>query len=284
MKLFSIITICLNAEDIIENTILSVLSQYCDNFEYIIQDGGSRDKTLKIAESFSSAFADKGIPFRIVSQKDSGIYDAMNKATDNAQGEWVLYLNAGDCFANSTVLSQVSKNANLENSDVIYGDVILEQGNLYMYKKAAPLETIRFGMPFCHQSVFVRKALLKASPFSLQYKILGDFLFFLQLYYSEKNFEYLPMAISIYDINGISSDKYARQTEKLKIYESMPIRDEEAIQKTKESLKEECNKKSKHELLRKFIPAKLRQIRHEHWLKKSGWKTQEEFFYTITHK
>lgn len=278
MKLFSIITVCLNAEDIIENTILSVLSQSCDNFEYIIQDGGSRDKTLKIAESFSSAFADKGIPFKIVSQKDSGIYDAMNKATDKAQGEWILYLNAGDCFANSTVLSQVIKNANFENSDVIYGDVILEQGNLYMYKKAAPLETIRFGMPFCHQSVFVRKALLNAFPFSLQYKISGDFLFFLQMYYSEKNFEYLPMAISIYDINGISSDKYARQTEKLKIYESMPIRDEEAIQKAKESLKEESNKKSKHELLRKFIPTKFRQIRHEHWLKKSGWKTHEEFF------
>lgn len=278
MKLFSIITICLNADEIIENTILSVLKQDYNNFEYIIQDGGSSDKTLQIAESYSSAFADKGISFRVFSQQDKGIYDAMNKAIQNVQGEWVLYLNAGDCFADYTVLSQISENADMEANDIVYGDAILRCNNQYMYNKARALETIRFGMPFCHQSVFTRKDLLESTPFSLQYRILGDYVFFLQSYYAGKKFEYLPIAISIYDTNGISSDVYSRQKEKLKVYENMPVRDEEAIQKVEEWFKAEKKAKFYHEHLWKYIPSKIRRMRHDFLNRKSGWKSEEEFF------
>ena len=114
MALFSIITVCLNEENEIKNTILSVLEQDYDNFEYIIKDGGSVDKTVSIAESFSTAFTDRGISFRIITQRDKGIYDAMNIATREAKGDWIIYMNAGDYFADSTVLSQIIKKVDLK--------------------------------------------------------------------------------------------------------------------------------------------------------------------------
>ena len=106
MKRFCIITVCLNAEKVLEKTILSVLNQEFNEYEYLIKDGCSYDSTLRIAESYTSAFRKKGISYRIISQKDQGIYDAMNQAACAAQGEWILYMNAGDCFANNLVLKQ----------------------------------------------------------------------------------------------------------------------------------------------------------------------------------
>lgn len=278
MSIISIITVCLNSEDEIKNTILSVLEQDCDNFEYIIQDGESKDQTVNIAESFAVAFSDRGIPFRINSQRDKGIYDAMNTATQNAQGEWVIFMNAGDCFADKTVLSQIIRNEKLKTADIVYGDVIMRKNNQYLYQKARALEKIRFGMPFCHQSVVTKKELLEAVPFSLQYRICSDYLFFLQMYLEGKEFEYLPMAFTIYDGNGISSDYNACLKEMLKIYEKMPVRDEEAI-----LMVDKCfRKKAKYDFMREHlwnhIPSKLRQIGQDYLRKKAGWKTEEEIF------
>ena len=79
MKRFSIITVCLNVEGQISDTIASVLSQTCMDFEYIIKDGVSKDGTVSIAQSFAPAFAERGIPYRVISQPDKGVYDAMNQ-------------------------------------------------------------------------------------------------------------------------------------------------------------------------------------------------------------
>lgn len=278
MRLVSIISVCLNAENEIRDTILSVLKQDCNNFEYLIKDGKSNDQTVKIAESFAPAFAEKGIPFQIISKRDKGIYDAMNVATQKAQGKWILYLNAGDCLANGHVLSQINRNDNFETADVIYGDQILRDRDLYMFKKAKTLENIRFGMPFGHQSVFTKKSLLEESPFSLQYKICSDYLFYLQLYYEKKKFVYIPIVVSIYDVNGISSDIFTSYQERLKIYEEMPIRDEKAIRMVKSWSRKNARKTFVYEHFLKFIPSKLRQIRSDCLKKKTGWLTEEEFF------
>ena len=278
MKLFSIITVCLNAEKEIEGTIRSVLEQDYDNFEYIIQDGASSDRTVKLAESFAPAFAEKGIAFRIISCSDQGIYDAMNKATKVAQGEWIVYMNAGDCFADGKILSQVSRNENLETADVIYGDVILQDEDWYLYKNAYSLETIRLTLPFCHQSAFTRRELFDSLTFSLKYRICSDYHFYLQMYYMRKKFVYLPMAISIHDVNGISSDGISNRKERLKIYEEMPVRDEKAIQVVKDRLEEETKSKFMHEHLWKFIPPKILKIKRNILRRKSGWKTEKEFF------
>ncbi|MGN0165948.1 MAG: glycosyltransferase family 2 protein [Lachnospiraceae bacterium] len=275
MKLFSIITVCLNAEETIENTIVSVLNQNFTDFEYIIQDGCSNDRTVEIAERYSSAFADRGIQFLIFSEPDKGVYDAMNIATQKAQGQWVLYMNAGDCFADITVLDKVSKYNHMEEADILYGDVILRDNNMYKYQKADSLDNIRFYMPFCHQSVLVRKNLLQLTPFSLQYKLLSDYLFFLKAYLSNKKFEYITGAISIYDINGLSSNACVCHKERLSIYENMPVRDEEAIIRTKKILH---NEEHLYRYVRKYVPAKILQKRRDYFARKNGWKTKEEFF------
>ena len=279
MKLFSIITICLNIEHEIKRTILSVLEQDCDNFEYIIQDGGSTDQTVSIAESFISVFEERGIPFYIFSKHDGGIYNAMNIAAQQTHGEWVIYMNGGDCFAEATVLSQVIGNSVLENADVVYGDVIIRNNNYYRYFKAQAIENIRFGMPFCHQSVFTRKELLDARPFSVKYKVCSDYLFYLQWYYECAKFVYLPIAISIYDAGGISSDGNIVRREKVQIYEEMPIRDEEAIKRVKDSFKKITKKDLLRDHLKKFVPWKLRKMRCDYLMKKDGWKIEKDFFH-----
>ena len=96
MALFSIITTCRNACDCIEKTIRSVLMQDFRNFEYIIMDGLSEDNTLSIAESFRSDFEKAGIPYRIYSERDHGIYEGMNHAVAHAEGEYVNFMNADD--------------------------------------------------------------------------------------------------------------------------------------------------------------------------------------------
>lgn len=279
---FSIITICLNIEAEIGNTIASVISQSCTDYEYLIKDGVSSDGTVGVAESFAQAFAEKGISYRIISQSDSGIYDAMNQAVREAQGEWVIFMNAGDCFANSSVLDRVNKSGCLKDADIVYGDRILRNKKLFRYQNAYALEDIRYKMPFCHQSALTKRELLQNNPYSLQYRICSDHRFYLQMYLEKKKFVYFPEAVSIYDVNGLSSNFEMTLQDVIRILEDMPIRDEEAIQKVKNDLefrrKNENQEMRTHPHLRRLIPEVLRKKRWEFKDRKAGWKTEKELF------
>jgi glycosyltransferase involved in cell wall biosynthesis len=118
--MISIITVCYNSERTIERTIQSVLAQNCKNVEYIIVDGLSTDNTLSIINTYASKID------VIISEKDSGIYDAINKGIKNAKGDIVGILNADDVFNDDNVLSTIldtfNSNKNLES---IIGDIIL---------------------------------------------------------------------------------------------------------------------------------------------------------------
>lgn len=282
MVKFTIITVCLNIEDQIGDTITSVLNQTCTEYEYLIKDGVSNDRTVRIAESFAPEFAEKGIPFRIISRPDSGIYDAMNQAIREAQGEWILLMNAGDQFADKTVLNRVNQSGCLEKADVVYGDEILKNGNLFRYKKADALENIRFALPFCHQSTLTSKELFKNNLYSVKFKICSDHKFYLQMYLEGKRFVHYPEAISIFDIHGISADWRPALLETIQILEEMPVRDEDAIQKLKHKLETKAEKEDREKLMHRhlwrFVPQKLRMKRWEWKNKKAGWKPEEEFF------
>lgn len=95
----SIVTICYNVENDIEQTILSVINQSYSDLEYIIIDGASKDKTLEIVNRYKDKIS------KIVSEPDKGIYDAMNKGIKQATGEWVGFINAGDKYVDNNVLS-----------------------------------------------------------------------------------------------------------------------------------------------------------------------------------
>ena len=281
MERFSIITVCLNAQEQIGDTIVSVLSQTCMDFEYIIKDGISKDGTVSIAQSFAPAFAERGIPYRVITRPDKGIYDAMNQAAQEAQGEWVLYMNAGDLFADKYVLEMVEKSGKLETADIVYGDAIDRRDeDGYFYRKAYPLERMRDRLPFCHQSVFARKSLYDQLAYTLCYRLCSDYLFFYHWYQEGKTFSYLPIAISIYDRHGVSSNGRAVAQELLKIHEDMPVRDEETIQMLKKEVAGYNKKPSaSRRIWERLVPPQIRKKRRMYILRKKGWITAEEFLF-----
>lgn len=134
----SVITISYNAASCIESTINSVIAQKYDDFEYIIVDGVSNDGTLDIIQKY-----DKSISHWI-SEPDSGIYNAMNKAVRMASGEYCIFMNAGDIFANPLVLKQVSFFLN-DNFDYLCGNEIsLKDGKVIDYVVAPKCITKSF--------------------------------------------------------------------------------------------------------------------------------------------
>lgn len=205
---FSIVTVCYNAENEIEETIRSVLEQNYVDYEYVFVDGKSTDKTNIIINSYINAFKQKGINIRCISEPDKGVYDAMNKGIYNAMGEWIIFMNAGDGFYNRQVLSKVSKLIDLNSSvDILYGDTCVIDKNLYQIRRAGETEELLKHMPFFHQSVFVRKGLLRSTLFDINYKICADYNMFLGYKKSNKVFIYLNDIVSFFAIGGLSASQ-----------------------------------------------------------------------------
>ena len=114
----SIITITYNSAETIEDTIQSVLSQDYPNVEYIIVDGASKDSTLEIVERYRSSIS------KIISERDKGIYDAMNKGVTLATGDVIGILNSDDFYADSKVVSDIVRTMQSANSDACYADLV----------------------------------------------------------------------------------------------------------------------------------------------------------------
>lgn len=279
MKQFTIITVCLNTEAEIEKTIRSVLEQDYTDFEYLIKDGGSTDQTLKIAESFADAFAERGITYRVISRPDQGVYDAMNQAVQEARGEWLLFLNAGDWFVQKSILSRFHAEPAMTKADIVYGDMCFRDEDLYGIIKAQPLESIRFRYPFCHQCLFTRRTLLCDSPYSTRYRICSDYQFYLRMFQEGKNFAYVPVVVSVFSKGGISSDTIACEQEVLKMFEEMPERDEEAIQRQRELCKSVAKREGLARIVRKLVPKKLLRIRKTYIY---DWKTEAEILSEVS--
>lgn len=200
--MISVITVSYNAITSIEKTIQSVINQTYPNIEYIIIDGKSNDGTTDIIKKYSDKIS------YWCSEPDKGIYDAMNKAIDIANGEWILFLNAGDTFVDNNVLFQLFAGSNnLSNYSVLYGDTILKYPWGNIYNKGNFFSKNDMFLPFCHQSAFVKTALMKEYKFDLSYKIVADYNFFYNLYRNGERFLHIEKTISIYDMEGFSSQR-----------------------------------------------------------------------------
>lgn len=205
--LVSIVTVCYNAAAGLPMTIESVFNQDFSDYEYIIQDGGSNDSTLSIAESYKPKFEAKGIPFTVISGPDNGIYDAMNKAVSSCSGKWVNFMNAGDCFYNCSVLSDIFSEKTYPAAAVLYGDCVeYEYGRFYLFPKN--VQNIKNAMPFSHQSVFARRELLARLPFKCEYKYSADYDFLLSVNDRELQFADTGTVICITNKDGVSSVNY----------------------------------------------------------------------------
>lgn len=156
----SIVTISYNAENEIERTLKSVISQTYDNIQYVIIDGCSTDDTLNIVQKYKEKIN------VIISEPDEGIYNAMNKSLNYCDGEWVIFMNAGDCFVDSHVLSRIFKNRDLDDFAVIFGSTLTSKG-LMPLKPFVCKEGRALQMGFCHQSSLVRRNIIKNFRFDL---------------------------------------------------------------------------------------------------------------------
>lgn len=192
--MISVITICYNEGAEINKTLESVWSQTYTDFEYIIKDGGSTDTTLNWVRKWEKPFRDKGVTLTVLSSRDKGIYDAMNEGVRAAKGEFINFMNAGDCFASHDVLRDIFKDRDLTDTDLLYGDTVEEEyGELHYFRKCP--ELIKERMPFSHQSVFVKRKLLIEFPFDLKYQIAADYDFLLTL--NEKGYRFTDTGVVV---------------------------------------------------------------------------------------
>ena len=154
--LVSVITICFNSEAVIRKTIESVLNQTWDKLEYLIVDGASKDRTVAIAEEYSERFAAKGVDYRIYSEPDRGIYDAMNKGIRLSSGDLVGLINSGDWYEPDAVETAV-KAYEKEPYDLFYADINLIKENGSVMVKHSKKDRFPTSRHWNHPTMFVAR-------------------------------------------------------------------------------------------------------------------------------
>lgn len=215
----TIITISYNASDIIEKTMLSVLNQDYDDFEYIIVDGKSSDGTTDKIINIKEKFCKKNIPFRFISEKDNGISDAFNKGISMARGEYIGLINCGDSLLPNSLLKL---SAYLDDCyQIIYGNIIWVdvKRKIEYVRKSKPnkLKNIRNEMCIMHPSVFVRKDVYeKYGVFDINYKYCMDQELMARFYYNKLRFFYVDIEISQMTSGGISDTQIYRTLQETK--------------------------------------------------------------------
>lgn len=155
----SIITASYNSGATVRRTVESVLMQTCRNLEYLLIDGGSKDDTASIVESYRNDFESKDWTLTVISEKDHGIYDAMNKGIRNAGGDVIGILNSDDWYCDADVLECVlSEFEKSDSFDMVYGNLMyMKEGKPYRYWRSGRQRSFRYGWMPPHPSLFVRK-------------------------------------------------------------------------------------------------------------------------------
>jgi glycosyltransferase involved in cell wall biosynthesis len=212
MRKISIITVSYNSSSTIRETIESVLSQDYPNIEYIIVDGLSTDGTVEIVKSFGKKID------QFTSEKDSGLYDAMNKAITMATGDVVGILNSDDLYFNSNVLTDIMNEFGRSNSDCVYGDLFYFDTKqpdrplrYYKGKNFSPSK-ISIGILPPHPTFFVKKSIYqKFGTFDTQFKYAADFdLMARFLYVNRISYSYIPKTLVKMRTGGLSTQGLKR--------------------------------------------------------------------------
>lgn len=175
----SVITATFNSGKTVRDTMESVLRQTHKDIEYLIIDGGSSDGTMDIVRSYEPLFGGR---MRYISERDKGIYDAMNKGIAMATGDVVGILNSDDFYTSPNILEQVAKVLTNPNIDAVYGDVhYVNDGNLkvclrYYSSRLFHRSWMRFGFMPAHPSFYCRRSVYEQlGTFDLTYKVAADF-------------------------------------------------------------------------------------------------------------
>lgn len=197
---FSIIVVSLNAGDELLGTINSILEQTYQDYEIVIKDGGSSDGSLtKLPAS------DK---IRLVTREDKSIYDAMNQAILEAQGDYYIFLNCGDYFYDKTVLARTAKEIIGSQADILYGNLVRRdvEGLIASSPQITDFTCYR-NIP-CHQVCFYKKSMFEARGYDLSYPVRADYEHFLYCKYElGASFHYMDFVVALYEGAGFSETK-----------------------------------------------------------------------------
>ncbi|SDM84781.1 Glycosyltransferase involved in cell wall bisynthesis [Daejeonella rubra] len=201
----TVITIVYNNVRDIERTVLSVLNQSYANIEYLVIDGASNDGTLDILRKYEGQIS------RLTSERDNGIYDAMNKGLALATGDYVLFMNSGDeIYASDTVEKLF---ATEPDADIYYGETEMYDENwnsLGQRRHQAPdnftWKDFKHGMCISHQAIYIRRSLTE--PYDLNYQLSSDIDWIIKAAKKAKKIVNVRMYVAKYLVGGMSKKKH----------------------------------------------------------------------------
>ena len=179
----TVATVIWNPGLLLQRTLDSVMEQDYDNIEHVIVDGRSKDNTMILLHQYQERNSLRAVrrEINMLSEPDNGLYDAMNKAINMATGDYIVFLNAGDKFHSTSVLSEVAKCAESQPA-VIYGntDIVDDDGTFLYRRRLQPppqlhWRSFRQGMLVCHQAFFARTDIAKENLYNLKYRYSADF-------------------------------------------------------------------------------------------------------------
>jgi len=203
--ILSVITIVYNNVKDIERTVLSVLNQTYTGIEYIVVDGLSNDGTLDIIKKYEGRIA------KFTSEKDEGIYDAMNKGLDLATGDYVIFMNSGDEFFDADTVAAVFASAN--DADIYYGEteMIDDVGqSLGQRRHKAPKRFtwrgFNLGMSISHQAIYIKRSLIE--PYDRRYQLSADIDWIIRATKKAKKIINVNRYVAKYLVGGMSKTKH----------------------------------------------------------------------------
>lgn len=198
----SIVTVVYNGAATLERTIQSVLGQSCPSIEYIIVDGGSTDGTLDLIQRYEDRLA------LWVSEKDKGIYDAMNKGVALCTGEWVALINADDWYEPDAVARAMEASRRRADINIVHGDIWIHYPNGHRRLKKAKRNGFllkHWEMVLNHPSFFVRRGYYQGRPFDATLRVSGDHKWTLAAWMESRGqFLYLPVPLANFTAGGAS--------------------------------------------------------------------------------
>ncbi len=200
---FSIIIPTCNSSKTLSKALDSVLMQTYASYEIIIIDGASTDSTIKIIKDYDEKFKGR---LRWVSEKDKGVYDAMNKGIDLAKGEWIYFLGSDDILYSKQILEKITEEIKRLDLEVIYGNVQWGETEKIYDGKFSVLKIMNQNI--CHQSIFFKKSIFKRfGKFEIKYKTLADYVLNIR-WFNDTNIkrEYINLIVAQYGANGLSSN------------------------------------------------------------------------------
>lgn len=210
----SIVIATFNAEKLIARALESVAAQTVRQWECLVMDGGSRDRTLGIVQQYAA----RDTRFRYLSEPDRGIFDAFNKGWKQAAGEWILYLGADDQLLDNGL--ELLLHAADETTDIVYGDnyLLFPNGKMKI-RGVQKISAIRYTMPSSHQSFIVRRKVFDhLQGFDLDFHICGDVDFMQRAMIAKFKFKQIDDPIVIYNVGGFSTDNLQGEWERYRIY------------------------------------------------------------------